>query len=268
MPNLPERNDRPTRPSRQRRFGYSGFTLVELAIVLIIVALLTSGLLMGISAQRSAAEDADAQRQLENIREALLGFAMANGRLPCPADPLEPLSSGGGSERLKCRSEGCPSPSGAPPGTPPDKTCSLEHGVLPSSTLGIPDTDPWGNRFTYFAGLEFSRPLSWDDIKDGRRSRFALDTTEGRANIKESASGANIASDLPAVIVSHGSKGAGAYQPTGLQLPISSDPNEAENSDADLTFVSRTPGETFDDLVTWIVPSILKSKMVAAGRLP
>ena len=44
--------------------------------------------------------------------------------------------------------------------------------------------------------------------------------------------------------------------------------DEAENADTDLTFISRTPGSTFDDLVTWIVPSILKAKMVAAGRLP
>ena len=36
----------------------------------------------------------------------------------------------------------------------------------------------------------------------------------------------------------------------------------------DLTFVSHTPSDSFDDLLIWIVPSILKSKMVAAGRLP
>ncbi|MGB8543847.1 MAG: hypothetical protein WCD32_00810, partial [Azonexus sp.] len=65
-----------------------------------------------------------------------------------------------------------------------------------------------------------------------------------------------------------GSRSAGAYQPTGVQLPASADPNEAENSNANTTFVSRTPSGTFDDLVVWIVPSILKSKMVAAGRLP
>ena len=70
------------------------------------------------------------------------------------------------------------------------------------------------------------------------------------------------------MVVSHGSRGAGAWQPTGVQLPVSADPNEAENSDADLTFVAAQPSNSFDDLLTWVVPSILKSKMVAAGRLP
>ncbi|MGB4227527.1 MAG: type II secretion system protein [Candidatus Dechloromonas phosphoritropha] len=242
-----------------------GFSLVELAIVLVIVALLTSGLLLGISAQRSATENTDAQRQLENIREALLGYAMANGRLPCPADPSTPLSNGGGGEAINCLTPGCPLPPGAPAGTPADNTCSLEFGVLPSRTLGVTEADPWGNRLTYFAGLEFSRPLSWDEIKSGRRSRFSLET-DGRAKIED---GANhpVASNLPAVIVSHGSRAAGAWQPTGKQLPGATG-DELENANATLLFISRTPSDTFDDLVMWISPSILKAKMVAAGRLP
>lgn len=224
-----------------------GFTLVELAIVLVIVALLTSGLMMGMTAQRKSAENSDAQRQLENIREALLGFAMTNGRLPCPAQPNLPNTDGNAGK----------------------ENCAQPHGVLPWVTLSLPETDPWGSRFTYFASGLFTAPSG------GALAGFTLSTgvppnsTAGLANIKDNyASGSNIASDIPAVIISHGSRSAGAYQPTGAQLPTSTDPNEAENSDADTTFVSRTPTDTFDDLVTGIVPSILKSKMVAAGRLP
>jgi len=44
--------------------------------------------------------------------------------------------------------------------------------------------------------------------------------------------------------------------------------DESENADADLTFIAGQPSNNFDDLLTWVVPSILKSKMVAAGRLP
>ena len=44
--------------------------------------------------------------------------------------------------------------------------------------------------------------------------------------------------------------------------------DELENADADLTFIAGQPSNNFDDLLTWVVPSILKSKMVAAGRLP
>jgi prepilin-type N-terminal cleavage/methylation domain-containing protein len=220
-----------------------GFTLVELAIVLVIIALLTSGLLMGITAQRASAENTDAQRQLDNIREALIGFAMAKGRLPCPADPALPSALGGQED-------------------PPNGLCNRIYGVIPWGTLGLPETDPWGRRFTYFANASFTAPLP-----AGALASFTL-STSGNANIKDTASsGNNIASNLPAVIVSHGSNGAGAWQPNGTQLAVAS-ADETENANSTLTFVSRTPGNNFDDLVTWIAPGILMAKMVAAGRLP
>lgn len=225
--------------SKPPRHG-TGFTLVELAIVLVIVALLASGLMVGIAAQRNAAETIDAQRQLENIRETLTGFALTHGRLPCPALPN--LTSSDASVGVE--------------------NCAQPHGVLPWVTLGLPEVDPWGRRFTYYAHGSFTGA-----VPSGALASFTLDTV-GNANVKASSgSSGNVASDLPAVVVSHGSRGAGAWQPNGSQLPgVSGD--EAENADADLTFISRTQDGNFDDLVTWIVPSILKSKMVAAGRLP
>ena len=228
------------------RLRNNGFSLVELAIVLVIVALLTSGLLLGISAQRNATENVDARHQLDNIRDALLGFAMANGRLPCPALPnLANSDANAGKEN-----------------------CAQPHGVLPWATLGLPETDPWGNRFTYFASAKFTAVPT-----GGAQAGFTLATgvapdTSGLANIKEfGSSGSDIATDLPAVIVSHGSRAAGAWQPGGNQLPGPAG-DELENSNATLTFVSRTPSDSFDDLLIWIPSSLLKAKMVAAGRLP
>jgi prepilin-type N-terminal cleavage/methylation domain-containing protein len=223
----------------------SGFTLVELTIVLLIIGLLSSGLMFGISAQRSLAENADAQHQLENIREALLGFAISTGRLPCPAVPT--LASGDANTGIAA--------------TPPCLNAA-QYGVIPWATLGLPETDPWGNRYTYFVGSAFTAA-----VPAGAQSSFTLETS-GTANIRESStSTANIASDLPAVIVSHGSRSAGGYRSTGIQSGGAAG-EELENSDVDLTFVSHVPSEDFDDLVTWIIPSILKSRMLAAGRLP
>ena len=223
----------------------SGFTLVELTIVLIIVALLSTGLMFGISAQRAVAENADAQRQLDNIKEALLGFAIANGRLPCPAVPT--LATGAANAGIAA--------------TPPCLNAA-QYGVLPWATLGLPESDPWGNRYTYFVGSAFTAA-----VPVGAQTGFTLDTN-GTANVKvSSASTANIASDVPAVIISHGSRPAGSYQSTGAQLGGAAG-DELENADNNLTFVSRVPSDTFDDQVIWIIPSILKSRMVAAGRLP
>ena len=240
-------------PSTTRQ---SGFSLIELAIVLIVVALLTSGLLVGLSSQRNQAENKDAQRQQEIILDAILGFAMSSGRLPCPADPAIATASGAGSEELQCTPADC---------STTDRICKLEHGVIPWRSLGLQETDPWGNRFTYFVGKEFSNPITQVEKDNGTRTRFGLDTV-GRANIQDGA-GQAVASDIPAVIVSHGSRGFGGYQSSGLQLAGATG-DEAKNADATLTFVSHTPTENFDDLVTWVIPSILKSRLVTVGKLP
>ena len=68
----------------------NGFTLIEMAIVLMIVGLLLGGLLVPLSAQMDQRNISDTQKAMSEIKEALIGYAMANGRLPCPAVPTTP----------------------------------------------------------------------------------------------------------------------------------------------------------------------------------
>src|SRR3989441_3690608 len=63
-----------------------GFSLVELAVALAIIALLIAGALIPLSTQMDVRNVADTRRSMESMRDAIIGFAQANGRLPCPAD--------------------------------------------------------------------------------------------------------------------------------------------------------------------------------------
>lgn len=54
-----------------------GFTLIELAIVLVIITILIGGLAMPLSAQIQARRIAETNRTLEEAREALMGYAMS-----------------------------------------------------------------------------------------------------------------------------------------------------------------------------------------------
>lgn len=231
----------------------SGFSLVELTIVLVIIALLSGGLLLGLSAQRDISSNQEAQRQLDNIKEALLAFAITNGRLPCPAIPTLPNTNAnaGQEDRLNTSS-----------------ACNLSHGTLPWASLGLPETDPWGQRFTYFASTKFTQPIVAPAL-----ASFTLETgippdNSGTANIKiTAASGSNIASDLAGVVVCHGPLGAGAYTTDGSKLAVAAG-DEEENSNATLTFVSKPLSASFNDQLIWIAPNQLKSRLVAVGKLP
>lgn len=238
-----------------------GFTLVEMAIVLMIVGLLLGGMLVPLSAQMEQRNISDTQKALTEIKEAIIGYALANGQLPCPAVPtIATGQANAGIVRPTCT------------------TVANSSGVLPWATLGVSETDAWGNRYTYRVTSDFADAINPVAHVDGgctpnptpTLATFGL-CSAGNLNVLSAApGGVTIAGSVPAVIISHGKNGAGAYTPQGTQLAVGSNADEQENSDGstDNNYVSHTPAPTFDDLVVWISPNILFNRMVAAGKLP
>jgi len=210
-----------------------GFTLVEMAIVLVIVGLLVAGLVTPLGVQRDIRDYSETRAELSEIREALIGFALShqaadgNPYLPCPD------TDGDGSENRT--------------GT----ACTNLSGVLPWGTLGLGQVDNWNNAYLYRVTALYSNS----------NAGFVL-TTAGDNDIVNTigAGGVNIATNIPAVVVSKGKGGAGAGA------------DEAENSDGDVTFVRKeqidVAANQFDDVVVWVPSTILVNRMVAAGLLP
>ncbi len=224
----------PIRPSGRS----TGFSLVELAIVLVIFTLLAGGLMMTLSTQQEIQRLSEVRRQLADIREALLGYVAANGYLPLAADPEQPSGT-----------------EGAGLSKPGQIT-----GVLPWATLGLPETDPWGQRFTYKVSSDFSA-LPTPPALAG----FTL-TNKGNITVRDQ-SGTIIADDLPAIVISHGRNGLGGYNRDGQQRPGATG-HEKENTHGSSGFFSHEQGPDFDDEVIWIPLPILMSRMLTAGRLP
>jgi len=245
-----------------------GFTLTELAVVLVIVSLLIGGMLIPLSTQTDMRSVDETQKSLSDIREALLGFAISNGRLPCPADvtKITGVDADAGSESKTVTG------------------CNSTAGALPWSTLGVSETDAWGHRYSYRVTLEFAREIgqtSFSGCPSGQPSSnpqfaaFAL-CSQGDTTIRDGVS--IIATNLPAVVVSHGKNGNGAYVNLTTevrQLDTGSDADELDNqltgggtTMANAQFVSKTPTPTFDDQVIWLSPNILFNRMITAGKLP
>lgn len=225
-----------------------GFTLVELAMVLVIFSLLVGGMLMGLGAQRQIAEANESQKQLTEIRDALIGFAVTNGRLPCPADPTVATGSAGAGIERAATAGGCTGGAAA------------VAGALPWATLGVQELDVWGRRLSYRVTGIFAQPITG-------QAAFTLAST-GDINVRVVAAGTLLAANVPAVIVSHGPNGLGGYLPTGVQMTASADADEVENANANVEFVNKGATSTFDDQLVWVTPSILMNRMVAAQKLP
>ncbi|MFZ5523790.1 MAG: type II secretion system protein [Pseudomonadota bacterium] len=248
----------------------SGFTLVEIAMVLFIVTLLLAGLIPTITAQLEQQRTNETRKKISEIKEALIGYAVINGQLPCPADPtIISGQTGAGIKRNTCT------------------TSANSTGVVPWATLGVNETDAWGNRFTYRVTPEFADAISLNtfgfDFSQGCASTstctppsnppfssFALCSCGAYYVNSAATGGVTVTANVPAVIISHGKNGAGAYTPQGTQLSVGSNLDENDNSNGagDSKYVNHTPTSGFDDLVDWITPNILYNRMVVAGKLP
>ncbi|CAN7385702.1 type II secretion system protein [Pseudoduganella sp. LjRoot289] len=231
-----------------------GFSLVEIAIVLVIVGLMVGGLLTPLTMQMEQRKAADTQRALDEAREALVGFAVRYGYLPCPA-----ISAGDGQEDRsgnRCTDE-------------------RREGYLPWATLGLARLDAWNHLYRYSVTPAFA------DSANRFKLVTARDITVYTRDALGNLSVATAPSDIPAVILSHGRNGYGATSDAGLRLAnrspadLRSNEDEQGNAAADINFMARNasdnralPGGEFDDMVTWVSPNILFNRMVAAQVLP
>ena len=109
----------------------AGFSLVELAIVLLISGILMSAGLSLLTVKRSAAQLDTTQKHQEAIKQALISYLGKNRRLPCPS-----TTTGGTDDR-----------GGASPAP-----CKQYSGIVPYAELGLDRAaalDGWENFITY-----------------------------------------------------------------------------------------------------------------------
>lgn len=260
-----------------------------MAIVLVVVGLLLTSVLSTVSTQIEARDIGETQNRLNQIKDALIGYAQANGRLPCPADgTLATGTANAGSEQTTVTVVG----------PPQQYVCANASGfgVVPWATLGVSETDAWGRRFSYKVSSAFSDSIAqttttWGcgatiPIPTPTQSSFAMCaqgtlavTTRTAAN----KTGTSVTS-VPVVIISYGKNGYGAYTSGGTQYAASTvGVDEPANANAAATiFYSReqspqtsTCSDTaagnfceFDDLVAYIPVNLLITRMVSAGKLP
>ena len=276
-----------------------GFTLVEIAIVLLIVTILLGYTMAMVPIQQELKQYKQADAEMNKITEAIYAFAQVNGYLPCPAMPE---SSG-----LECRdinangAELCKDGAIIDP-DPALDSCDVWYGFVPGKSLGIEgkysDTtglllDPWGKPYRYQVAQD-NNPVNPSDpanlstglgnfviFGDMRKASIApgglapdlsvctKDPTDSSQNDTTcNGAGETIINEAPVVILSTGKDridtiaGASSW----------GQKENLDNSTADTVFVKTTKndsaGSEFDDLVKWISPNILYSKMIEAGQLP
>jgi prepilin-type N-terminal cleavage/methylation domain-containing protein len=241
-----------------------GFTLIEMAIVLVIITILIGGLAVPLSAQIQARRIAETNKTLEEAKDALVGYAMTHKSTDGNQRPYLPCPAGADGHELTRIA-------GLGPGL--DGSCPQTYGYFPWVDLGGAPNDAWGNRLRYIVTSSVSNSVSGFSSNPN----ITTQATGGWKNIASTHGCAtvNVAQKVPFVLISHGPNGWGALNVNGntLAAPTSADENENLGSD-DTCYVSRAPSKPgsasgeFDDLVTWMSWGALTNRVCPSGGCP
>lgn len=211
-----------------------GFSLTELAVVLVIIGLLLGGLTLPLAAQHELRQWRSSETSLQQIREALLGYAAIHGQLPCPDSDTDPGASGYGEAELSCPS-------------------SSQEAFLPFKTLGLEATDPWGRRWHYRVDPGFANVLS----------PISLSTTpvkNGLQVVNHTGHSLTTLEEAPvAIVYSLGANGRADGENASFEI-LSPEPGSKA------LYQAGPPSPEFDDALYWLARPLLISRLIAAGR--
>lgn len=206
-----------------------GFTLIEIAMVVFIIGLITSGLLLGMGGIIDSAKYKDDQQRLKDIKTALLTYAAKEKHLPCPDTDNTGEQNRNGNN------------------------CLSAQGFLPYLDLGTHAYNAYNQRF-YYQITDINSPYFNDTTPT---PNFDDATNSGNLEVCENWNGsactARLAKELPLVVVSFGKNSAEAWggstngTPNGCSAPLSAE--EQLNCDLDTMFYQA---HLVDDTLIWL----------------
>lgn len=129
---------------RNKKFQ-KGLSLIEIAIGIIILGILISGMTLPLAAQMQTRQLKENEAYLEQIREALLGYVIQHGVLPCPSLDQNGIAA---------------------------SNCldwSETQGFLPWKTLQVRAKDAWQTAWMYRANRAFvnaAQPIYSETVPD------------------------------------------------------------------------------------------------------
>ena len=252
----------------------AGFTLVEIAIVLLIVTILLGYTVAMFPVQQELKQYRRVQAEMGSVIEHLIAFAQVKGRLPCPDTSTDTDGSGntidGEEDRLGIND------------------CEAYFGFLPARTIGMNGkynaagvlVDPWGSGYGYAVSddpgiingdidLVTANGIRDEGIANVRPDLFICDDSNALGDDVDctEVSGGDVIGangEVAVVIISLGKD---------FEIPATSN-IQAENLDnfhdgtLDKVYIFSPRRDDYDDVVKWISTNLLFSKMIEADQLP
>jgi prepilin-type N-terminal cleavage/methylation domain-containing protein len=257
-----------------KEYSGRGFTLLELSIVLTLIGVVLAVGFTVMTAGLQASEFNATVARMDAIEKAILNYAVANNRIPCPTDltlttgsanyGYEAGATAGGTGTGECVT-------GMTPAANFKASSGAEEGGLPTRALRLPDEyiyDGWGRKFRYAVDPTYTKSSALP-IAAACGSGFTPDASAITVN---DSTGATRTTAAMYALISHGANGHGAYTSNGVVLNAGSvNANDLTNCHCTSagaysgtytpTYVEKVPTQdpanaldNFDDIVTFKEP--------------
>jgi len=221
----------------------NGFSLVEIAVALVIIGLLLGGLIMPFTVQMEQQRIERTDETLEEIKEALLGFAIIHQRLPC-AD-----INNNGIENFPC-----------------DTIATNLEGSLPWADLGVGRYDGWGNPFRYRVDKEYTNGIP-NSLKTDVDNKLTVKDKQIGHSLTSREKYENLLppptfiyhSRIVAIIFSYGKNGVAE---SGNEITMANDATYYYGA-----FIENL-ADNFDDQTTWLSKYTLMNRLISTKQWP
>lgn len=246
----------------------TGFTFIEMAIILVILGTMAGGLLVLANKKIDQNKFDVTVERIETINNIIKKYAQKGFILPCPASPTASLNSEefGKSDDCSAASPALADLIVANGGTNEE----VWIGSPPTRELNLPDStmfDGWGNRLRYAVIKKLA-------VEPAEYSVYVSTVTTGGIQILDGFGNQILPetdnNSVSYVLLSYGKDGKGAKRRTGVSsdsnCPANSTVKQDENCDDDAVFrdASYNDGdvasEYFDDLLRWVPLNFIRPK--------
>ena len=224
-----------------------GFTLIELAISLVIIGTLSAAAIAAYTTYYQKKQITDTKFNVSDVNDKVASFLSKNKFLPCPAAPNDATAT---ATDCSVAAPACPPAGGNVCDVPGAGGRFLRIGVLPVTVPMAWPVGPATPRQQLVNGDEsfdgFHNKLSYAVMTDLAQNpaAYALAPVTGQIAINDP-NGAVITNTARYIVISHGPDGAGAYSASGVRRPCNAASADGANcDDADMAFVSVTANQS------------------------
>ncbi len=247
----------------------SGFTLIEISLVIVIIAVLIGMVVFSTQTRMDAARLYMTKQRMQTIMDSIDRYAELYGHIPCPMGLTTLRTSvdeyGVGAKMSNTTAPGatdCDDNDGD--GDLIYVKAGLARGAVPFRLLNLDSqtaVDGWGNRFVYTITEPYSNSANYEDPSLEPATLSAANSYEifnqGDTNISAS-------SNVAYTLISHGANLHGGYRDKSPTTPIpvaGASADEDKNADSGGVYYQYLPTQDFDDIVIfktrWQLPDYI-----------